>query len=57
MPINIIVKIKLGCPHSKRNVVELGIAEDPETGPFYVALVDGELVKAGRFLSPHGRIL
>jgi len=55
--ITIIVKIKLGYPHCRRNVVELGIAEDPETGPFYVALVDGELVKAGRFLSPHGRML
>ena len=55
--ITIIVKIKLGYSHGRKNIVELGIAEDPETGPFYVAFVDGELVKAGRFLSPHGRML
>lgn len=57
MEITIIVKIKLGHPHCRRNIVELGIAEDPGTGPFYVALVDGELVKAGRFLSPHESML
>jgi hypothetical protein len=55
--ITIIVKIKLGYPQGRKSIVELGIAEDPETSPFYVAFVDGELVKAGRFLSPHGRML
>jgi len=55
--ITIIVKIKLGHPHGRRNVVELGIAEDSDTGPFYVAFVDGDLVKVGRYLNPDGRCL
>ena len=55
--ITIIVKIKLGYPRCRKNIVELGIAEDSDTGPFYVALVDGELVKLGRYLNPDGRCL